>query len=611
MVVPEQTALDVAVAFENKSLRLLTKTQRFLLVDATSYLSLNAHGSQRIWHILNGATPSTCRHCGGDVRWDREKREYRRFCSISCGNSSKEVLDKRAKTCEAKFGVRNPMQSEDVRRKVEETSLHRFGVRHAFQNPDVRDKFKKGLLDKYGVDNPAKIVSVKEKTAKTNTSRYGVRCTLQDEDVKRKSEETMLRRYGVTKVFDSVQLREKLEATNLDRYGSKSSLGNKRVREKCEETNLSKYGYRNPMQNPDVRSRAIGTSIGRYGVPNPSQSHISHDVLEKIQDKNWLTEQHIIQRKPISTISEELGVSTFPIHQQLATMGIEVQRFDKSWAEREIQSTIAQMYAGKVLTNSRKVIHPLEVDCFLPELQLAFEYNGLHWHSESVIQDRSYHLEKTRKCEKVGVTLVHIFESDWVHKRDIVVARMSSLLDADTKMDACEFRVVRVSERIKTSFLKRNHIHGSCRSSYSIGLAREQKLYAIMTFDEVHDASDSHWTIRRFCERQGVTIIDGAKILLEAFVDRVNPKSVLSQVDRRWGDDNLYSSLGFHLVQETPPGFSYTKGTRMYDRLEFQKRKLSKVLANFDPVMTVYENMRNHGYDRIWDCGHLVYKIRF
>jgi len=38
------------------------------------------------------------------------------------------------------------------------------------------------------------------------------------------------------------------------------------------------------------------------------------------------------------------------------------------------------------------------------------------------------------------------------------------------------------------------------------------------------------------------------------------------------------------------------------------KHKLKDKLALFDPKLTEWENMQNNGYDRIWDCGNLVFK---
>lgn len=68
-----------------------------------------------------------------------------------------------------------------------------------------------------------------------------------------------------------------------------------------------------------------------------------------------------------------------------------------------------------------------ELDVIIPELKLAFEYDGLYWHSEQ-IKNNDYHNWKTNFCKKEGYTLIHIFENEWVYKQDIVKSRIASLL---------------------------------------------------------------------------------------------------------------------------------------------------------------------------------------
>jgi hypothetical protein len=50
---------------------------------------------------------------------------------------------------------------------------------------------------------------------------------------------------------------------------------------------------------------------------------------------------------------------------------------------------------------------------------------------------------------------------------------------------------------------------------------------------------------------------------------------------------------------------------QIYSRVNFQKHKLPKLLKEFDPTQTEWENMINNGYDRIWDCGNDVWIMKF
>jgi len=40
------------------------------------------------------------------------------------------------------------------------------------------------------------------------------------------------------------------------------------------------------------------------------------------------------------------------------------------------------------------------------------------------------------------------------------------------------------------------------------------------------------------------------------------------------------------------------------NRIKYQKHKLKNILENFDKELTEIENMKNHGFDRIFDAGN-------
>lgn len=95
-----------------------------------------------------------------------------------------------------------------------------------------------------------------------------------------------------------------------------------------------------------------------------------------------------------------------------------------------------------VMENDRNTIkNPLtnrflELDIHIPELGMAFEYNGSYWHSDENISERTngvfkcaedYHNFKTSLCEDVGIRLIHIRESDWINSNASVKSSLISL----------------------------------------------------------------------------------------------------------------------------------------------------------------------------------------
>ena len=74
--------------------------------------------------------------------------------------------------------------------------------------------------------------------------------------------------------------------------------------------------------------------------------------------------------------------------------------------EYELIQAINEVYYGKVVKRTRKVIAPQELDIYLPELKIAVEFNGNYWHKDV----KNYHLDKSIACRNKGIRLIHIYQ---------------------------------------------------------------------------------------------------------------------------------------------------------------------------------------------------------
>jgi len=83
--------------------------------------------------------------------------------------------------------------------------------------------------------------------------------------------------------------------------------------------------------------------------------------------------------------------------------------------------------------------------------------------------------------------------------------------------------------------------------------------------------------------------------------------NIVSYSDLRWNTGNLYNILGFEHTHNSDPNYWYFKGSKLESRVAYQKHKLKDKLDNFNPDLTEYENMKLHGYNRIFDCGNAVF----
>lgn len=72
----------------------------------------------------------------------------------------------------------------------------------------------------------------------------------------------------------------------------------------------------------------------------------------------------------------------------------------------------------------------------------------------------------------------------------------------------------------------------------------------------------------------------------------------------------LYKKLGFKHTHNSSPNYFYFNKNYLVrlNRMKFQKYKLKYNISKFDKNLTEWENMKNNGYDRIWDCGNMVFE---
>ena len=89
---------------------------------------------------------------------------------------------------------------------------------------------------------------------------------------------------------------------------------------------------------------------------------------------------------------------------------------------------IRSIYHHEIITNTRRIIPPYEIDLYIPDKQLAFEYNGTYWHEEGVTKPFGYHQMKIDLCSSKGVKLHHIWEKDWIEDNEFMKECIRRLL---------------------------------------------------------------------------------------------------------------------------------------------------------------------------------------
>jgi hypothetical protein len=112
----------------------------------------------------------------------------------------------------------------------------------------------------------------------------------------------------------------------------------------------------------------------------------------------------------------------------------------------------------------------------------------------------------------------------------------------------------------------------------------------------------------RFANKINTTVVGAASKLFSYFINNNDIDKVISYSHKDKFTGTMYEKLGFKYSHSSNPSYLYTKDYIHFEnRLKYQKHKLPLLLENFDPKLTEWENMKNNGYDRIWDCGNDVW----
>ena len=83
----------------------------------------------------------------------------------------------------------------------------------------------------------------------------------------------------------------------------------------------------------------------------------------------------------------------------------------------------------------------------------------------------------------------------------------------------------------------------------------------------------------------------------------------------RWhwnGVGNVYTAVGFTLIRYSSPSFFYIDRSGNYagSRYQWQKHLMKDKLSNYIQDLPASENMKLHGYLKVWDCGQLVFEMK-
>lgn len=330
---------------------------------------------------------------------------------------------------------------------------------------------------------------------------------------------------------------------------------------------------------------------------------IESSVYEKLLDKDWITNQYNLHGT--KKLGEMLGLADGTVGRYLEKHSVprdKVFSCSVSVAELEVADFISDHFM--IVKNDRKIVPPYELDIFIPNRNLAIEYNGLYWHSEKN-KSSNYHYDKWLHCQKNGINLIQIWEDDWIYKKPLVrnmLLHKLGISDCD-KIYARNCFVEHISQSQLNDFMNLYHIQGTpAVSSVRLGLFFGNQIVAAVSFTKAKE----YYTLTRYAT--SCTVVGGFTKLLSYFEKLGLTSQIVTFADLTVSNGKLYDLSGFTVDKILPPDYCYYVGKRRVHKFNYRKSRFKK-----DPNLLFSEGLTekelailNKLY-RIYDAGKVRY----
>ena len=560
---------------------LISDIEKFTLDNNLAYIKFT-EAEYLYVHQMNNKPK--CKECSiNETRFDGIHKGYSPFCSRDCANCN-----------------------EESKRNSDATNLRLYGVKKFLSSKKVRKQIAETNVEIYGIDNPLKSKEIQEQIVKTNIERYGFDNPIKNKEIKEKARDTLFKNYGVRDPFSSEEIRDRAKETMIEKYGVEIPMHNEKIKEKSKNTCEQRYGVSAYLASTDrtVKYKNLNL-IKKLKIINGYLDKNNLKFINYDKDKNTVDCSCLACNNEFNLAFCTLYSKTkrnrniCPICYPYISPGF-------SESEKELLEFIKENYNGIIKTNTVSLIAPYELDIYLPDLKLAFEYDGLYWHSDEY-KFREYHLMKTERCKELGIKLIHLTDNDWINKKEIVKSMILNYLHAYNKViNVKDCIIKKVSRTISKKFINENNIEKYILSKVNYGLYRSNELISLMSFGYKCKFKNPDIEVLRFCNKIYYNVVGAENKLFCHFI-KENPKinKIKIKYNKYYGIDNKIEKLN-HL-NDSKIDYFWINRDNILESMKYNKRKLIKS-GWLLPNETESDCMYRLGYNKFYDCGSMVFE---
>lgn len=243
------------------------------------------------------------------------------------------------------------------------------------------------------------------------------------------------------------------------------------------------------------------------------------------------------------------------------------------------------------------------LDLYLPDLNIAIEYNGLYWHSDKVRPNPNYHYSKYKMCENKGIRLIYVWEDDYTFKKDILLSSLKRKLgvSSESKINARDTVISLIDYNESKEFLEKYHIQGSVRGSLYVALkTKEGDIVSVCVLKR----EESNLILQRYATS---CIVRGGFSKIISYIEGLKGfDTIITFSDNGVSDGSLYKNNGFICVGEIKPDYSYVKNGKRVHKFNYRIERFKR-----DPDLIYKEGLSERELSilnklyRVYDAGKL------
>lgn len=255
-----------------------------------------------------------------------------------------------------------------------------------------------------------------------------------------------------------------------------------------------------------------------------------------------------------------------------------------SKGENEVLSFVKGL-GMRPIGRAKKIIGNKEIDIWLPEKNLAIEYNGLFHHCSDRV-GKSYHKIKRKMCEERGIRLIQIWEDEWIFNREKVESYLKNALGVTpNKLFARKCKLETISKEEGDKFFEENHLQGKGPNGGDfIGLRYGEYLVALTQFRKGYSGKIE---LVRNVSLLNTSVVGGFQKILGQW-RKENPNAeLISFINYDKFSGNGYAMAGFKKTGESQTMW-FKVGNRRVSREKFKK----------DPERNCTQKIFNSGVGR-------------